>query len=93
MQELIDSVTAWFSSLTGTDISAIAVAIIGILFIVAAAKASLKIIGAVLGFFAVIYLLDPQIQEVCLDLIEKFTSTLQASSFWANVKLFFKSFS
>lgn len=71
MEALIESFSAWGSALSGGEITAMAVAVLAVLFIFAAAKAALKIAGVVVGFIAVVYLVDPQVQAVFMDMFEK----------------------
>ena len=76
-QEFMQSIDNWFSSLNGGDISAIAIAVIGIIFLIAAAKVAIKIVGAVLGFAAVVYLVDPTVRDVIMSVIEKIASVVK----------------
>lgn len=77
MQGVIQTIQAWFTSLTGWDIPAIAIAVIGIVVLAAAAKAALKIAGAVLGFVAVIYFVDPSVREVILNILGQLVSSVK----------------
>lgn len=80
MVSVIDSIVQWFAKLAGGDVVALILVFAAGSLAVTAAKNAIKVLGAVVGGLAVLYLIDPSLYSTISSSLGRFVDSLRSGA-------------